>query len=126
MFDSRFRASMVYKYRPIQREAAHALLRKLHESPEEAIAHFRQSVVIFWLGRPLLNVLSQSNAGSTIMKLVYGIEISERDDVYIDVAEQAVDGMAKAAVPGAFLVEILPIREFLSFSRGKGSTHHCA
>jgi len=49
------------------------------------------------------------------MKLVYGIQIAERDDVYIEVAEQAVDGMAKAAVPGAFLVEILPIREFFSF-----------
>ncbi len=47
------------------------------------------------------------------MNVTYGIEVSDEDDRYITVAEKALDGMAKAAHPGAFLVDIFPIRTFL-------------
>lgn len=52
-----------------------------------------------------------SNAASSIMKVVYGIDVAPKDDYYIAIAERALDGMAKAASPGAFLVDILPIRQ---------------
>jgi hypothetical protein len=42
------------------------------------------------------------------MGVVYGIEVSPQDDKYISVAEHALDGMARAANPGAFLVDIIP------------------
>lgn len=42
------------------------------------------------------------------MGVVYGIEVSPKDDRYISVAETALDGMARAANPGAFLVDIIP------------------
>jgi hypothetical protein len=45
------------------------------------------------------------------MKVVYGIDVAERNDVYVDIAEAAINGMAQAATPGAFLVEILPFCE---------------
>jgi len=44
-----------------------------------------------------------------IMGVVYGMRISPQDDEYISVAEKALDGMARAASPGAFLVDIIPI-----------------
>ena len=56
-----------------------------------------------------------SNAASTIMKVIYGIEVAEHDDHYIEVAETALNGMAKAAHPGAFLVDIFPSRSFKTF-----------
>jgi hypothetical protein len=58
---------------------------------------------------------SSSNSASTIMNVTYGIEIADQDDRYITVAETALDGMAKAANPGAFLVDIFPIRTSLHF-----------
>lgn len=44
------------------------------------------------------------------MNVTYGIEIEDEDDHYITVAETALDGMAKAANPGAFYVDIFPAR----------------
>jgi len=45
------------------------------------------------------------------MNVTYGIEIADgdEDDHYIVVAETALEGMAKAAHPGAFLVDIFPV-----------------
>jgi hypothetical protein len=42
------------------------------------------------------------------MGVVYGIKVLPHDDSYISVAEEALDGMARAANPGAFLVDIIP------------------
>jgi hypothetical protein len=57
--------------------------------------------------------LVHSNAASVIMNVIYGIEIAPRGDKYINIAEEALDGMAKAAVPGAFLVNIFPLRALI-------------
>ena len=51
-----------------------------------------------------------SLAASTIMRVTYGIEIKETNDIYIDAAERAMNTMIECAVPGAFLVDSLPIR----------------
>jgi hypothetical protein len=50
------------------------------------------------------------NAAAVIVGVTYGISISSTEDHYIAIAEKALDGMAKAASPGAFLVDLLPIR----------------
>jgi hypothetical protein len=49
------------------------------------------------------------------MGVTYGISISSTEDRYIAIAEKALDGMAKAASPGAFLVDLIPIRESFFF-----------
>ena len=54
------------------------------------------------------------------MSVTYGIEVAEEEDHYITVAETALEGMAKAAHPGAFLVDIFPIRELLQLLAGGG------
>jgi hypothetical protein len=46
------------------------------------------------------------------MSVAYGISITSTEDRYIAIAENALAGMAKAANPGAFLVDLLPICEF--------------
>lgn len=51
------------------------------------------------------------------MNVTYGIEIQDEDDHYITVAETALDGMAKAANPGAFFVDIFPICAFIPVIR---------
>lgn len=46
------------------------------------------------------------------MGISYGITIAPKDDRYITVAEIAMDGMGKAATPGAFFVDFIPIRMY--------------
>ncbi|KAH7890379.1 cytochrome P450 [Phlebopus sp. FC_14] len=90
MFERQFRPAVAPTYWPIQRKEAHSLLRNILESPQDLIEHLRH------------------NAASVIMKVIYGIEIAPKNDRYIDIAEQALDGMAKAAAPGAFMVDVFP------------------
>ena len=45
-----------------------------------------------------------------IMDITYGIR-GEAADPYISTAVEARDGVARAATPGAFLVDSLPFRE---------------
>lgn len=52
------------------------------------------------------------------MGITYGITIAPKDDRYILVAENALDGMAKAASPGAFFVDFIPIRMYLCNGHG--------
>ncbi|PFH49608.1 hypothetical protein AMATHDRAFT_76109 [Amanita thiersii Skay4041] len=94
MFHQQFQQSVAPIHWPTQTREAHVLIRSLLYSPQDLINHLRH------------------NAASTIMNVTYGITVSPKDDRYITVAEKALDGMAKAANPGAFLVEVLPFREY--------------
>ena len=47
------------------------------------------------------------------MKILYGISVQESDDPYISIAEEAISGGVEASVPGAFLVDFLPILKYV-------------
>jgi hypothetical protein len=47
------------------------------------------------------------------MKIGYGIAVKETNDPYISVAEEVLDGLARAGVPGAFLVDLIPILKYV-------------
>ena len=46
-----------------------------------------------------------STFAATIMKIGYGITVQESDDPYILIAEEAMNGLNEAGIPGSFLVE---------------------
>ena len=47
------------------------------------------------------------------MKISYGIDIQESKDPYILVAEEAVEGIHEAGVPGAFWVDVFPVLKYV-------------
>ena len=47
------------------------------------------------------------------MKIGYGIAVQETNDPYISVADEVLDGLARAGVPGAFLVDLIPILKYV-------------
>jgi hypothetical protein len=47
------------------------------------------------------------------MKIAYGIVVQESDDPYISIAEEALSGVAEAAIPGAFWVDLFPILKYV-------------
>ena len=51
-----------------------------------------------------------SLAASTIMRIVYGIEIKESNDIYISVAERAMKSMIETVTPGSLMLDHLPLR----------------
>ena len=44
------------------------------------------------------------------MRVVYGIEVRESDDPYIEAAKQAMFAANATSFPGSFIVDFLPIR----------------
>jgi predicted YcjX-like family ATPase len=47
------------------------------------------------------------------MQVAYGIEVQESDDPYITLAQEALNGLNEAAIPGAFLVDFFPILKYV-------------
>jgi hypothetical protein len=52
-------------------------------------------------------------AGETIMSIAYGLDVQPADDPYIEVAEHGVRSVVAAAIPGAFLVDVIPLLKYV-------------
>lgn len=50
---------------------------------------------------------------ATIMKVVYGITVKDSADPYVSAAEELLEGLTASGVPGAFLVDVLPILKYV-------------
>lgn len=51
--------------------------------------------------------------GAIIMKLIYGIEVQEKDDPFVSLIEKANGNFSVATAPGAFLVDVFPVLRYL-------------
>jgi len=52
-------------------------------------------------------------AGEVIMSIAYGIDVKPKDDPFIMAAEEGVHPVVAAGVPGAFLVDSIPILKYV-------------
>ena len=52
-------------------------------------------------------------AGETIMSIAYGLDVQPNNDPYIEIAEQGVRPTETVAVPGAFLVDVIPFLKYV-------------
>ena len=62
---------------------------------------------------PNLNKIILSTFAATIMKIGYGIAVQESDDPYISIAEEVMNGVAQAGIPGSFWVDLFPILKYV-------------
>ena len=46
------------------------------------------------------------------MRVTYGIEVTEENDIYIEAAERAMETAIETGIPGTFIVDSLPIRTY--------------
>ena len=60
-----------------------------------------------------LHFLRASAVGSTIISMTYSINVHPYNDPYIKIAEEALGAIAELLVPGAFLVDIIPILKYV-------------
>jgi len=59
-----------------------------------------------------LSTLSRT-FGGLVLALTYGLPIRDHDDPYLALAEEAIRTLATAAVPGAFLVDVIPALKYI-------------
>jgi hypothetical protein len=51
------------------------------------------------------------------MEMTYGIDITSEDDRFMRAAAEALSVVNRVMVPGAFLVDVVPIRAFCEVSK---------
>jgi hypothetical protein len=51
--------------------------------------------------------------GETIVSVAYGLDVLPKDDPYIETAQRAVRPLLIAVVPGAFLVDAIPVLKYV-------------
>ncbi|TFK36284.1 cytochrome P450 [Crucibulum laeve] len=95
VFHDHFHPNVVDKYNPVQLTESRALLLRLLSSPKDFQLQVRLTFT------------------SIIMKLAYGIQIKEKNDPYVETAEEALRGLAEAGIPGRFLVDLLPSLKYV-------------
>ncbi|KAI0767229.1 CyP450 monooxygenase [Fomes fomentarius] len=94
-FHRYFGSNVVNQYQCAQEVAAQRLVQDLHASPEAFPTHVRFAF------------------GSTILRVVYGIEADSPEDEYILLEEEAQVINDKAFSPGRYLVEVLPFLRYI-------------
>ncbi|KAI1790074.1 cytochrome P450 [Ganoderma leucocontextum] len=86
-----FHPNAVTQYQSLQQREAVKFLSKLLEKPDTFLHLIRHSFA------------------STIMLISYGIKVDDENDLYVTAVEAGVATFNEAFVPGAFLVEAVPI-----------------
>ncbi|TBU63516.1 O-methylsterigmatocystin oxidoreductase [Dichomitus squalens] len=77
-------------YRKTQQSAAHIFLQELWERPSD----LREAIRL--------------NFTAVIMKIGYDIPVQSKDDPYVQITKDALEGPVEGMVPGRFLVDFLP------------------
>ncbi|KAN0115759.1 cytochrome P450 [Russula decolorans] len=91
LLDRSLRPAGIAAYRPLLQMKSYALLSQVLANPEDLEAH--------------LNRLS----GSVVLAMGYGYEVKELNDRTVKAAKKMVQLMGEIALPGALLVNILPL-----------------
>ncbi|RXW12655.1 hypothetical protein EST38_g13199 [Candolleomyces aberdarensis] len=85
------------QYRPHITKSTRNLLKRFLDDPDplKIIPHLRHM------------------AGETILSIAYGIQIQQENDPYLEMSEAGVLPLVVAAVPGAFLVDSIPLLKYV-------------
>ncbi|KAI0063359.1 cytochrome P450 [Artomyces pyxidatus] len=95
IIDQSLRPSAAMAYLPMQRAKAHAFLRQVLRDPEHTIGHLKHFT------------------GAVVMSLVYGYDVQETNDRFIDIAERLLNLASESILPGAVLVNDFPSLQYL-------------
>ncbi|KDQ59104.1 hypothetical protein JAAARDRAFT_33832 [Jaapia argillacea MUCL 33604] len=94
-FHQQFNQGAIRKYQPIQTRESRLLLQRLLGAPQDFYSIIRLTFT------------------ATILDVMYGIRVKDQDDDYVKTAEDFMDSLIETGVPGAFLVDILPILKYV-------------
>ncbi|GJE96382.1 cytochrome P450 [Phanerochaete sordida] len=90
VFQHELGPQVVKRFRGLEEHATHQFLRNLLREPAEFMGHLRHM------------------SAFEILRIAYGIEVTGREDPYVDTAEHAVGAVVATCNPGSYLVNIMP------------------
>lgn len=114
-FHRAFHSEAVAQYQPLQLQMTRRLLSRLLKSPKNIVQQLNLWVFVPVIFRTCCLIVKHpgSSFAATLMRLVFGIEISEENDKYFAMAERVRDIGEDVAFPGRYPVELIPWLRFL-------------
>ena len=118
MFTKYFHPSNTSINQPREKLYVRRFLGQLLQKPSDFLQHVRTYVLIHHISsskheRDALHFLRNSLVGSIALSMIYSIKVHPYNDPYIKIAEEAVAAASKILIPGAFLVDIIPILKYV-------------
>jgi hypothetical protein len=116
MFTKHFNSSNRGINQPREIKYVRRFLGQLLQNPSDFLQHVRTYVPIYHIfskHRDALHFLRPSLVGSTSISMTYSINVRPYNDPYVKIAEEAVEAIAELLIPGAFLVDIIPILKYV-------------
>ena len=100
----------VEEFNDIQSMEIHKFLKRALADPERLVDHIRLCVSILCNCLRFVKRSGCRTVGTVILRIAYGYQVSQENDPLINLVHKAVATFSKAAAPGAFLVDSIPIR----------------
>lgn len=95
LFRRHFHRLLTSDYYSVVTKETYTTLRNLAHSPDDFAHHLRRT------------------AAAIVMKISYGHEVSDKGDVYVTLADEAMQGLGMAGIFGSFLVDYLPFLKYV-------------
>ena len=114
MFTKHFNPSKPSINQPREIIYVRRFLGQLLQKPSDFLQHVRTYVSIYHISsKHALNFIHIRLVGSTTLSMTYSINVHPYNDPYIKIAEEASGAMVELLIPGAFLVDIIPILKYV-------------
>ncbi|EMD37512.1 hypothetical protein CERSUDRAFT_114153 [Gelatoporia subvermispora B] len=94
-FHQNFNSTVIRAFQPIHVDWSQKLLQLLYANPSQFMSHIRYAM------------------GAIILSTLYGIDIQDKDDKYIEIAEKAMEGASEGFVPGSFMIDYIPVLKYV-------------
>jgi len=95
LFRRHFHRLQTSDYYSVVTKETYTTLRNLAHSPDDFAHHLRRT------------------AAAIVMKISYGHEVSDKGDIYVTLADEAMQGLGMAGIFGSFLVDYLPFLKYV-------------
>ncbi|KAJ7650768.1 cytochrome P450 [Roridomyces roridus] len=95
LFYQEFSPNAVHRYHHEELKAARTLLQRLLDAPHDFEKHL------------------QHVTGALLLSVTYGIDVQASNDPYLQTAQMAVRAMSDAAMPGRYLVDLIPSLKYI-------------
>ena len=114
MFTKYFNPSNPSINQPRETVYVRRFLGQLLRDPSDFLQHVRTYVPVYYISSHLSSFFfCISLVGSTSISMTYSINVQTYNDPHIKIVEEAMEAISELLIPGAFLVDIIPILKYV-------------
>ena len=117
LFHQYFNTTTAPNYHPVQYKETCVMLHNLLTTPDNLSYHIRRLVLPSPRSRPrsCAHSVVIRTAAAIIMQIIYGHQVAPEGDVFVTLADRALETLGHAGIFGTYLVDYIPLRASPSY-----------